>query len=634
MPFPSDLPASIQLALTERGYNEPTPVQAAVLDGAGAGRDLLVSAQTGSGKTVAYGLAMAADLLGAPAPLPGTEATEAAPLADRLPAAGTPLALVIAPTRELALQVKTELSWLYGRAGGRVISCVGGMDPMAERRELSRGAHIVVGTPGRLRDHVERGNLKPDTLRVVVLDEADEMLDLGFREELEAILDTLPDPHRTLLFSATVPREIAQMARSYQRDAQRIEVKNEGGGHGDIEHRAALIAPHEIERAVVNLLRLEDPRIAMVFCATRATVNRLHSNLTERGFSAVALSGELSQAERTRALQSLRDGRARVCVATDVAARGIDLPDLGLVIHAELPRDPETLTHRSGRTGRAGKKGISTLLVPYSRRRLAERLLFAAKVNATWGPAPSAETIRAKDNERLAVQALTVTEEESGDDEMAMARTLLETRTPEQVAAALIRTLRGPLPAPEELSEGNDRPRRDFGDRDGSAPGAAPRAPRPEGVWFRASVGRDGNADPRWLLPFLCRRGHVTREEIGRIRILDTETQFEVAQAAATRFASAARKAEGEDAHIAVEIMDPAAVQSFTPRPAGGPGRSGPRAGYGPRPAGTGFRPAGGDRGHGDRPQGGRYQGDRFGGDRGGYGPRRAAGGPARRPRD
>jgi ATP-dependent RNA helicase DeaD len=539
------LPAPLLAALSARGYAQPTPVQAAVLQPEAAGRDLLVSAQTGSGKTVAYGLALAPDLIGD---------------AARLPPAGAPLALVVAPTRELALQVKAELTWLYATAGGRVVSCVGGMDPVAERRLLSQGAHIVVGTPGRLRDHLERGNLAPAALRAVVLDEADEMLDLGFKEELEAILEETPAERRTLMFSATVPRGIAALAKGYQRDALRIEVASEGGQHGDIDYRAAVVAPHEIERAVVNVLRLEDARIAMVFCATRATVARLHSNLTERGFSAVALSGELSQAERNRALGSLRDGRARVCVATDVAARGIDLPDLGLVIHAELPRDPETLLHRSGRTGRAGRKGVSVLLVPHTRRGLAQRLLSAARVTATWAPAPAAEAIRARDAERLSAQAIALAAEEPSDDDLAVARALLadaalSARGPEGLAAALVRVLRAPLPAPEELTEFNDRP---------ATRERAPRETPPprehgaqEGIWFRMDVGRNGNADPRWLLPFLCRRGHVTRQEIGRIRILGRETQFEVAPYAAARFAAAARRAEGEDAHIRIEPMQP-----------------------------------------------------------------------------
>ena len=530
MPFPASLPPVLLRALNERGYAEPTSVQAAVLEDETRGRDLLISAQTGSGKTVAFGLAVAPDLMGAE---------------DHLPQARAPLALVVAPTRELALQVRNELTWLYAPAGGRVVSCVGGMDPIAERRALSQGAHIVVGTPGRLRDHLDRGNLQPDALRAVVLDEADEMLDLGFREELEAILSAAPESRRTLMFSATVPKAIAHLAESYQRDALRIEAGKDGGQHVDIEYRVAMVAPHDIERAVVNLLRASDSPRAIVFCSTRAAVARLHGNLAERGFAAVSISGELTQAERSRALQGLRDGKAQVCVATDVAARGIDLPDLGLVIHAELPKEPETLLHRSGRTGRAGRKGVSVLVVPPSRRRFAERLLMAAKLQASWGEAPSAEMIRERDTVRLGDEAKTLAAEEPAADELEAGKALLAAAGPDAVAAALIRLLRAPLPAPEELSAVQE-------DRRPTA-----RAPREreggEGAWFRMNVGRDGKADPKWILPFLCRRGKVARGEIGRIRILGRETQFEVAPHVATRFAAAARRPDPAEPHIRVE---------------------------------------------------------------------------------
>jgi ATP-dependent RNA helicase DeaD len=542
MPFPP-LPAPLAAALAARGYAEPTAVQQAVLDPATAGRDLLVSAQTGSGKTVAYGLALAPELLGT---------------AGALPPAGKPLALVVAPTRELALQVQAELAWLYGPAGGRIATAVGGMDPLAERRVLARGAHVVVGTPGRLRDHLERGNLDPAGITAVVLDEADEMLDLGFREELEAILEETPAGRRTLLFSATLPRGIVALAKRFQRDALRIETNAAGEAHGDIAYRAFLIAPHETEAAVVNLLRFVGARSALVFCTTRAAVARLHGNLAERGFAAVALSGELSQAERNRAMQGLRDGRAQVCVATDVAARGIDLPDLALVIHAELPKDPETLLHRSGRTGRAGRKGDSALIVPYNKRRAAERLIAAARVEATWSPAPTAEMIRARDGERILEQAQAMLAEEAAEADLALGRTLLESVAPEALAAMLVRTLRAPLPAPEELAETAERtpapPR--TGPRAG--PAAGPGGPAPEGgegVWFRMNLGRNGSADPKWILPFLCRRGHVTRQEIGRIRVLDRETRFEIAPYAAARFAAAAKKPPAEHAHIRIEAV-------------------------------------------------------------------------------
>ena len=227
--------------------------------------------------------------------------------------------------------------------------------------------HIVVGTPGRLCDHLERGALSLAKVEAVVLDEADEMLDMGFREDLERLLEAAPAERRTLLFSATIPKDIATLAKRYQKNALRIATATESERHRDIEYLAVPIIPRERDLAVVNLLRYHDAPGALVFCATRDGVTRLAANLSERGFSVAALSGELSQRERNQALQALRDGRARVCVATDVAARGLDLPDLGLVIHADLPQNKQVLVHRSGRTGRAGRKGIAILLVPDQR---------------------------------------------------------------------------------------------------------------------------------------------------------------------------------------------------------------------------------------------------------------------------
>jgi len=539
MPF-STLPPLLAEALSERGYAVPTPVQAAVLEPEADSRDLIVSAQTGSGKTVAFGLAFAPQLLGDD---------------GRLPFAREPLALVVAPTRELALQVRTELDWLYARTGARIVSCVGGMDPSKERRALTGGAHIVVGTPGRLRDHLERGALDLSALRAVVLDEADEMLDMGFREDLEEILDATPDGRRTLLFSATMPRPIVALAKRYQKDALRISTVGEDRGHGDIAYQAMTVAPADIEGAVVNLLRLHEAESALLFCATRDNVRRLHSSLTERGFSAVALSGEHSQNERNQALQALRDGRARVLVATDVAARGIDLPNLSLVVHVELPRDAETLQHRSGRTGRAGRKGIAVLIVPYPRRKRVESVLRGARIEAEWIKPPTAEDIRKGDHERLLAALLAPVETE--EEDRALALRLLEQKTPEEIAAALVRVHRARLPAAEEMVD--------------SGPAGAPHqrqdAPRPgfeHTIWFRMNIGRRHNADPRWLLPLLCRRGHVTKRDIGAIRIGAGETQFEIAREAAGKFAAAVKRTAGGDPDgeggIAIEAMQGAAA--------------------------------------------------------------------------
>lgn len=514
------LPPLLGEALAARGYASPTPVQAAVLEADAEGRDLIVSAQTGSGKTVAFGLAIAPQLLDANGALPYTL---------------KPQALVIAPTRELALQVSRELIWLYGKAGARIATCVGGMDPSKERRNLSHGAQIVVGTPGRLRDHLERGALDLSELKVAVLDEADEMLDMGFREDLEEILDATPQERRTLLFSATMPKPIVALAKRYQRDALRISTIGEERGHGDITYQAMTVAPAEIEHAVVNLLRLHEADSALLFCATRDNVRRLQSSLTERGFNAVALSGEHSQSERNHALQALRDGRARILVATDVAARGIDLPKLSLVVHVELPRDAETLQHRSGRTGRAGKKGIAVLVVPYPRRKRVEAVMRGARIETQWITPPTPADIAKADRERLLEALLAPVEIEDEDRDLALR--LLEQKTPEEIAATLVRTHRSRLPAAEELSDANTRPPR-------------PEGPRPgfeDTIWFHMDVGRRHNADPRWILPLLCRRGHITRSEIGAIRIAANETMFEVRREVAAKFAAALKRTAGGD---------------------------------------------------------------------------------------
>ncbi|HVW74851.1 MAG TPA: DEAD/DEAH box helicase [Rhizomicrobium sp.] len=555
MTFPATHPA-LSRPLAERGYRDATPVQMAVVAEEAQGRDLLVSAQTGSGKTIAFGLALADTLLEG---------------AGAMGPAGDSLALIIAPTRELALQVQRELAWLYHYAGARIVSCVGGMDPGQERRELARGAHIVVGTPGRLRDHLERRALKVSGLKAVVLDEADEMLDMGFREDLQFILETTPADRRTLLFSATLPKAIVTLATHYQKDALRIATRGETSGHADIEYRAIRVAGNRIERAVVNLLRFLDPAGAIVFCNTRNAVRHMEAQLTERGFATVALSGELSQNDRNHALQALRDGRARVCVATDVAARGIDLPNLSLVIHAELPNDAQVLQHRSGRTGRAGKKGISVLLVPPSRRRRAEEMLGRARVTAVWGSAPSAEEIRKLDRQRLLASPLLA--EPATDDDLAAADELLKAHDPRQLAAAFVKQYRAGLPAPEDIEEEPDRrdnraPRehgsRDHKSRDrGSREHRGDSAPReqrprphrtserqhppthergsasgemPNGVWFRLNVGRERNADPKWLLPEICRQGEVTKKDVGAIRVAEMETLFQIAPEVAPKF--------------------------------------------------------------------------------------------------
>jgi len=510
--------APLAQALAGKGYDALTSVQDAVLADGVAGRDMLVSAQTGSGKTVAFGLAIAPEILAGQ---------------DRLLYADHPLALIIAPTRELALQVARELEWLYAGAGAKIATCVGGMDYRTEKRALDRGAHIVVGTPGRLRDHIERRSLDLSGLRAAVLDEADEMLDLGFAEDLEFILAAAPPERRTLMFSATVPKEIEKLAATFQKDALRIAAQGEARQHVDIEYRAFSVAVRDREHAIFNILRFHEAQTAIVFCKTRVNVNHLMARMGNRGFQVVALSGELSQQERTHALQALRDGRARVCIATDVAARGIDLPGLELVIHADLPSNSEILLHRSGRTGRAGKKGVSALIVAPAEFKKAQRLLQGAKVNAEWGAAPGADEVQAKDDLRILEHPALLTP--VGDD-AGIAGQLLEQFGAESLAAAFVRLWREGRSAPEVLST------------DAAMPAAS--APRERGefgpsVWFRLSVGRAGRAEARWLLPKICEAGGISKDSIGAIRVREEETFVQIADGMAAKFGASVELDQG-----------------------------------------------------------------------------------------
>ena len=575
---------ALRRALAARNYAEPTPVQAQVMTEDVDARDLLVSAQTGSGKTVAFGLALAKPLLGE---------------AERFTAPGAPRALIVCPTRELALQVHRELSWLYAETGARITTCVGGMDPRREQHALANGVHIVVGTPGRLCDHLERGVLSLARIEAIVLDEADEMLDMGFREDLERLLEAAPETRRTLMFSATIPKDIAALAKRYQKNAQRIAATSEAERHRDIEYQAVPIIPRERDLAVVNLLRYHDATGALVFCATRDGVTHTAAILAERGFSVAALSGELSQRERNTALQALRDGRARVCVATDVAARGLDLPDLGLVIHADLPQNKQVLVHRSGRTGRAGKKGLAVLLVPDPARRYVERMLHAAHITANWKLPPSAEAIRVRDQDQLVLEIRSIAED-LGEDDRAVARTLLAERPAEDLVAALVRERRTARPAPEELTTPPSmRPRtqapprptqsqppqrsdrrvrdqpvdidrrkkpmrsetpapRDRGDGPRDRGERSDRGDRGDGAhqWFSINVGRTKNADPKWIVPLLCRRGKIGKNAIGKIQILTRETRVQIAADVAERFAEAVREPDAKDRNIHIEPVD------------------------------------------------------------------------------
>jgi len=575
--LPQTIHPALSAALTAKGYETLTPVQLEVLAEPAAERDLLVSAQTGSGKTVAFGMAIAPTLLGD---------------AVRFEAPAAPLALVIAPTRELALQVQRELQWLYAEAGAQIAAGVGGMDIRTERRALERGAHIVVGTPGRLRDHITKGALDLGSIRAVVLDEADEMLDLGFREDLEFILAAAPESRRTLLFSATVPKAIAELAQSFQRDALRLTATAVHERHADIDYVQVVVRAEEREHAIINTLLLYDDSNTIVFCHTREATRHLAARLGNRGFAVVTLSGELTQAERSNALQAMRDGRARICVATDVAARGIDLPNLGLVIHADVPSNPETLTHRSGRTGRAGRKGTCVLIVPMHRRKAVARTLALANIRASERGAPTIAEIERHNHDRILAKAQEIAAPE--DVEAGLVAELTALLTPEQLAAAYLRRELASRPAAEEVSDEpipplNEKPpRKRF--EDGPHEPREPRVSMEGAQWFSLPLGRKHRADPKWLLPMICKAGGVLKHDVGSIRIGELETRFEIAADKAAGFATKAAKTGGEvrispapgdtpprykvrtDRGARVEEGEPRPPRKFKPGPKGKPG--------------------------------------------------------------
>ncbi|HET9470086.1 MAG TPA: DEAD/DEAH box helicase, partial [Usitatibacter sp.] len=334
-------------ALTALGYEEPTPIQQHAIPPLIAGRDLLGQAATGTGKTAAFAL----------------------PILQRLAAEGRgegPIALVLTPTRELAMQV-AEAVHRYGKAlGARVVPIYGGQPIGRQLHAMRTGVDVVIATPGRALDHVRRGSLALAKLRIVVLDEADEMLDMGFAEDIEAVLKETPAERQTVLFSATMPPRIEAIARRHQRDPVRITIAKAAARAGEaprVRQQAYLLPRSGKMAALGRILDLESPGAALVFCRTRTEVDELTETLNARGYESEALHGGMTQGERDKVMRRLRAGDAQLLIATDVAARGLDVERLTHVINYDLPHSPEAYVHRIGRVGRAGREGVAVTLV-------------------------------------------------------------------------------------------------------------------------------------------------------------------------------------------------------------------------------------------------------------------------------
>jgi ATP-dependent RNA helicase DeaD len=337
------LSADVRKAIDAMGYLHPTPVQTAVFEPAVAGKSLVVQARTGTGKTTAFGL----------------------PIVDRIirVSAKVVQALVLCPTRELALQVARELEQLGKFRQIRVAAVYGGASMSKQIDELAAGAQIVVGTPGRVLDHMRQGTLNPSEIRVLVLDEADEMLSMGFAKELNAILDVLPKTRQGLFFSATLPADMQRLAQTQLRDPELITLSSDHVGALEIDHYVYPLREGDKLQHLVRILEVEDPESAIVFCNTREETLRVAEELKVRGFDANWLNGDLPQGDRERVMSATREGRLRFLVATDVAARGIDISHLTHVINYDFPETAEQYVHRTGRTGRAGRTGTAIALV-------------------------------------------------------------------------------------------------------------------------------------------------------------------------------------------------------------------------------------------------------------------------------
>ncbi len=532
LPLDSDpaVPEALRVALVRRGFSELTSVQKAVLEPDAIGRNLRISSQTGSGKTVALGFVLARDL---------------GPDTPRR----TMLAVVVTPTRELAMQVRDELRWLFADFGGiRIEAVTGGTDIGRERTMLRRAPTILVATPGRLLDHIRRGSCDCKAVRHLVLDEADRMLDMGFREELEAIVEALPTERSSHLVSATFPPQVRKLADKVQADALHLQGTALGTANVDIEHVAMMVERGDEYAALANALLLAHGERVLVFVERRTDAAELADRLAGDGFAAQAFSGELSQPQRTRTLDAFRTGIIDILVSTDVAARGIDVPDITLVVHAALPSDADAYTHRSGRTGRAGRKGKSLLFVSPRARRHAVSVLHAAKVKFAWRPLPTPEEIHEAlaERTRADVHAALEAAEAPSPRSLEQAAMLLEGRDAARLVATLLamagpKLQCAPMPTRTVAVEERRRPQRLH----------EPRHPS-RFVRFSINWGRGKGATPSRLLSHVCRRGDIHSANIGAIEIGEASATFEVAERAAGQFEVRARVPDRREPHLEI----------------------------------------------------------------------------------
>ena len=537
-------------ALTHLGYEEPTPIQREAIPPLIDGRDLLGQAATGTGKTAAFAL----------------------PILQRLPAAPRakdPSALVLVPTRELAVQV-SEAIHKYGRElGVRVLPVYGGQPIRNQLRALERGVDVVVATPGRAVDHLGRGTLKLTGVEMVVLDEADEMLDMGFADDLEAILQQAPEGRQTLLFSATMPSRIAGIAERHLRDPVRIELGREDDAPGEapLVRQTAYVVPRASKPAALGrILDAESPTAALVFCRTRAEVDGLTETLNGRGYRAEALHGGMNQQQRDRVMGRLRGGTADLLIATDVAARGLDVDVLTHVINYDVPAAPAAYVHRIGRVGRAGREGVAITLAQPREHRMLKTIERVTKQRIAIEKVPTVADLRAR---RLELTRAGL-EESLLEDELDPFRVVVETLADQfdvmDIAAAAVKLaheLGGggddeeeipDLPAARHERNGNGN-----GNGGGGGGGKPPHRKQSEGMTrLYVGAGRAAGIRPQDLVGAIANESSVAGRDIGAIEIADRFALVEVPESAADEVITALRAStiKGKRANVRRERFE------------------------------------------------------------------------------
>jgi ATP-dependent RNA helicase DeaD len=517
-----DLGAPLLRALADVGYETPSPIQAATIPPLRAGRDLLGQAQTGTGKTAAFAL----------------------PILARLDLAKTrPQALVLAPTRELAIQVAEAFQRYAAHLPGfHVLPIYGGQSYGPQLQGLRRGSHVVVGTPGRVIDHLKRGSLDLSELTTLVLDEADEMLRMGFIDDVEAVLAKTPPGRQIALFSATMPAQIRRISKKYLNDPAEVTVKNKTSTAPNVTHLYLMVSYPQKVDALTRILEVENFEGMIVFARTKNETETLAEKLRARGYSAIAINGDIAQNVRERTVNQLRDGKLDILVATDVAARGLDVERISHVVNYDIPTDTESYVHRIGRTGRAGRSGDAISFVTPRERYLLKAIERATKTTLTEMQLPSVEDINAtrlgRFDDRITA-ALSSDELDTFRD--VIAHYVREHNAPEgDVAAALAIVLQGDEPmllGPDPVRpprrerdadgpggpRGRDRddrgPRRDRDDRGPQGERGARRGASGPMSTYRIEVGRRHKVEPRQIVGALANEGGLGRQDFGHIDI-------------------------------------------------------------------------------------------------------------------